>query len=522
MSLSGWIRREYQGIFLVILFSVALYLFIQPLGSGVVQTISPDEVVNQYFTKMYASDGMLAYPLPWEETAGEMLRPRGTVVTYDGYVAPSKFLGYPIFMGPLANMLGEDILPYLIPFFGALGLCVIYLLVKLEFGPKMAMISAPLVLFTPYYYWSTQYFYEDVLGLFFVLCGVYCSLLGSRSSDWVRTGIGGLCLGCAVIFKPFYLILLLPYLYIVLRNYRGYHLLLVIVPAVLGPLLFLTVNQYVYGDFLATGFHLQYGVEGEIIPVSSRSQLSLFLDNIQEYIWFLFPLSLLGSIGLFARSITKMEGRKDRWFDLYFLITALALIVYVLGISGAKDITSVHNSAIRYLLIINVLLIPYSIHLGVLLVKSLKIKKKNAFHAAVAIVLVAVLVIPGLSFLPAIERSEDDRIRYDYYNDYVTSRTNNGSIFICQYSDKYYFPDRLTGNPNYIVSDNKPLDAANISIALTLLGLDVYFVYDVKRDQSVFNMTAYEMYLSDMGYSLRAVVPQYGVCLVEINETSLG
>ena len=520
MPLSGWIRREYQGIFLVVLFVAAFYIFIQPLGSGVVMTISPDEVVNQYFTELYASEGKLTYPLPWEDTAGEMLRPRGTVVTDDGQVAPSKFLGYPIFMAPLVNMIGEGIMPYLIPFFGALGLCVFYLLVKLEFGYKIAMVSTPLVLLTPYYYWSTLYFYEDILGLFFVLCGLYCSLLGTRSKNWIMTGMGGLCLGCAVIFKPFYLILLIPYILMILKNHRGNHLLLTLIPAFIGPLLFLMLNVTIYGDFLVTGFHLQYDRDGEIIPISSRSQLSLFIDNIREYFLFLFPRTLLGALGLTTSSILKRDGRSDRWFDAYFLVTAIALIVFVLGISGAMDITTVHNSAIRYLLVINVLLIPYSILFGVQIVKSIKIKRKNVLHAAVAMAIVSILVIPGLSFLPAQEQIENDRIRYDYYNSYAMDRTEDGSIFICQYSDKYYFPGRMTGNPNYIVSDNKPLEAANISIALTELGLTVYFVYDVNRDRSAFNMTAYETYISDMGYRLTPAVPQYGIVLVELNNTS--
>ena len=511
-------KREYQGIFLVAIFIISFYVLSAPLESGVVMSLAPDEVVNQYFTHLYATQGDLKYSPPFNDIAGEMFRPRGTVPTVDGQVAPGKFLGFPIFAGSLERMFGTEFTPYVTAFFGSLGICFLFLLIRQEFNQWVAMLGAPLALYTTYYYWGTQYFYEDVFALFFVICGLYYVLKGLKLEDRVSFASGCLLLGCSVVFKPYYFAVFIPLILITFRNLDIRSSVIPFLFSFIGPIMMLVANTVVYGDPLTTGFHVLHGVDDTIVPFTQESHIEALIQNSFDYLSFLYPLSFIGLFGLVTQTINKILKKQQIWLEIFFISISSLLIFYVLGLSGATNVNNAHNSAVRYLLFFNILLLPYALVPFAIILDKFKNKKASVLKAAIAIGIAILIIMPGMALYPLVDGNTYNRVRYNSYTDYLEVKTSESSILICQYTDKYYFPARITGNPLFLDSDNMESDTANISIELTNRGYDVYLVTDVAPAATRFNYSYYESCLISNGYKL---TPIYGMLLIQVNATAV-
>ncbi|MHA1170100.1 MAG: hypothetical protein ACTSRU_19900, partial [Candidatus Hodarchaeales archaeon] len=186
------------------------------------------------------------------------------------------------------------------------------------------------------------------------------------------------------------------------------------------------------------------------------------------------------------------------------------LAFYVLGISGASNIHEIHHSAIRYLLFIHVMLVPFTL-LFLSKILSLKyVTDKSFTKILICAVLAIILIFPTISVIPSIDARMDDRNRYASYNEYVLERIEPDGIILCQYVDKIYFPERTTGNPNFSPG-NKEWSTANITYNLFLAGHPVYFVFDINEDISRFNYSKYEYYLGLNDLHLVESIKGYGI-----------
>lgn len=501
----------------VIIFIISLVVYLYPVTSSSHHAISPDEVINSYFSHVFSETGELTYISPYFDEAGGILRPRGSVLVDEWSVASGKFLGYILVAGAIEKVLGEPIKPYIVPFFGALGVFFFLLLTNLEFGKGIAVLSALIMsLSSSYLYWTAAFLYEDVLGLFFIISGSYFLFYALRKNeDWSML-IGSLLLGLSILFKPFYIAVAFPLLLLSFLHYRPSLLKipLLLSPFLIGVVSFLCLNKIVYGGFFTTGFHLIYEISDNVIPVNDQDIIVAFLANSLDYLVFILPFSLFGILGLIYYFRSKWESPKELYFPFFVVFVSACLAFYVLGISGASNIHGIHHSAIRYLLFIHIMLVPFTL---ILLSKALALRyvtRRPLTKLVICVVLTIILIFPTISVIPSIDARMDDRNRYASYDEYVTERIEDNAIILCQYVDKIYFPDRITGNPNFSPG-NKEWSTANITYRLFIAGYPVYFAFDVEEDVSSFNYSKYENYLANYDLHLVESIKGYGIFKVQ-------
>jgi len=95
---------------------------------GTVKWNSPDETANYYFAKSYATDHTLSKFEPANVVAGDLVIPR-SLRSDNGWIKPVSFLGIILIYGEIGSLTSPAVIPYLTPFFGALGIIFFYLLV---------------------------------------------------------------------------------------------------------------------------------------------------------------------------------------------------------------------------------------------------------------------------------------------------------------------------------------------------------------------------------------------------------
>jgi len=135
---------------------------------------SPDETANYYWIKQFATGQSLYYFEELNAPGNNLIHPRSINVV-DGKNVPGSFLGLIVIYGSLAKIFGLGIIPYLTPFFSALGIFFFYLLLKklFRFEP-LAVISAVLLSFTPaWFYYSCRGMYHNVLFVSLLIMGLY-------------------------------------------------------------------------------------------------------------------------------------------------------------------------------------------------------------------------------------------------------------------------------------------------------------------------------------------------------------
>jgi len=139
-----------------------------------VKWTSPDETANYFFSKKLAEEGALAYFDEAAVVGGNMVMPRSLRSDF-GWVKPVSFLGIIITYGFLGSLFGSAVIPFLTPFFGALGIVFFYLLIDRIFRNKrIALISAFLLASFPVYiYYTVRSMFHNILFIVFCLMAFY-------------------------------------------------------------------------------------------------------------------------------------------------------------------------------------------------------------------------------------------------------------------------------------------------------------------------------------------------------------
>ncbi|MDD3285219.1 MAG: glycosyltransferase family 39 protein [Patescibacteria group bacterium] len=161
----------------LVFFAASAWFNCATQSSDYVKFLSPDETANYFFAKHYAETGSISVFEPSNLIAEEIVHPR-SVRSDNGWLKPVSFLGIILVYGQIASWLGTAVIPYLTPFFAALGIIFFYAFVRKLFGRQVAMISAFLLASFPvYFFYSARSMFHNVLFLVFLLAGAYFLLL---------------------------------------------------------------------------------------------------------------------------------------------------------------------------------------------------------------------------------------------------------------------------------------------------------------------------------------------------------
>lgn len=371
------------AVLLAVVFFVAAssYNFITQ-RDGTVKWNSPDETANYYFAKSFATDHSLSKFEPANVVASDLVIPR-SLRSDNGWIKPVSFLGIILIYGEIGHLTTPAVIPYLTPFFGAIGIIFFYLLVKRLFNSRIALISSALLTFFPVYlYYSIRSMFHNVLFLVLLIIGFYFlvrtldkaysyiskpkfiswQLPKNVLAGWLFIFLAGLFIGLAVITRSSELLWLAPVLGLIILFYcrrLGPSRIIIFAGGILlGLLPALYYNQILY----QSPFYGGYGqmnqslsdissAGSELIKTTVSSQLIAYQDlfnrifkNVfffgfhvgqsremfQHYVIDMFPwLAWLSALGLIGLIILNCPKPRKKYF-VYALVWGVLSVILVL------------------------------------------------------------------------------------------------------------------------------------------------------------------------------------------------
>jgi len=378
---------------------------------------SPDETANYFFAREFATTGRLAVFDPAAVIGDNMVMPRSVRSDF-GWLKPVSFLGVVLTYGTIGRVLGPGVIPFLTPFFGALGIVIFYLLVRRIFrSERVGLIAAVLLaVFPVYVYYSARSMFHNILFIVALLAAAYLLILalgkkrekakgkfvswslgGRPWWEFVAALAAGLLFGLAAITRSSELLWLLPAVFIVWLFYArrlGVTKLVIFLAGIFlafWPVFY--YNQVLYNSFWHGGYNeMNRSLDdisrngGALIANTLTGQLSqlggyagAIYKNIfyfgfhpgqsavfaRHYISDMFPWLLYGA----AAGLLIMIGQNIRRFKKKYLVYVLAglvvsgILILYYGSWKFNDNPdpgrfTIGNSYTRYWLPIYLLLIP--------------------------------------------------------------------------------------------------------------------------------------------------------------------
>lgn len=271
--------QKNRGLFIVFLLAIlffistsSFYFFTQT--DDFRKWTSPDETANYVFTKLYSQTGNLTIDEKYNLYTEGIMHPR-SFLSDDDKLKPVSFLGIILIFGTIAKLTTYKIIPFLTPFFGALGIIFFYLLIRKLFGARNALISVFLMaFFPPFVYYTARSMFHNVLfislliiSLYFmvIMSGVikkkglsYGKLIKTLLPYWVSASLAGLFMGAAVITRTSEVLWLAPGIFIVFI----FNIFRLDIARILFFILFLFLaifpamehNQELYGSYFFGGY----------------------------------------------------------------------------------------------------------------------------------------------------------------------------------------------------------------------------------------------------------------------------
>ena len=373
-----------SAIIIALLFFVGAssYNFITQ-KDGTIKWNSPDETANYYFAKSFATDHTLSKFEPADVIASDLVIPR-SFKSENGWLKPVSFLGIILIYGEIGSVTSPAVIPYLTPFFGALGIIFFYLMIKRLFNRRIALMSAVLLATFPVYlYYSVRSMFHNVLFLVLLIFGFYFLILALDKKysyiirpkliswkipknvllGWLFVFLSGLFMGSAVLTRASELLWLAPVLGSIVLFYGrrlGSSRLLIFASGIgLGLLPAFYFNQVLY----QSPFYGGYGeMNRSLVDISQagsalvKSTVSAQLSAYQEifirifknvfffgfhigqswemfrhYVVDMFPwltaLAGLGTLGLFILNFSKPR-KKYIVYILTWVILSVILVLY--------------------------------------------------------------------------------------------------------------------------------------------------------------------------------------------------
>lgn len=472
-------KRQNQGSLLLVGFFCLVFFFLSSIfpywqkSHDFIKFLSPDENANYVFTKLYQESGQLSFYEKYNLISDDIIRPR-SYFSYEGEIKPVSFLGIIIIYGEISKVFGPEIIPFLTPLFASLGLFFYYLLIKLFFGRKNALISFFILFSFPVlFYYSARSMFHNVLFLsFFIIFLYFLALLLQKrvpdkklfkenkkeyygrlfNFDFLYASLAGVFFGLTVAVRASELIWLVPAgLLLILLKWKKFNLfrLTIIFSFALVTLLPIFYHNQIlydspfYGGYYemnksledisqASGGIIKSFFTGHLSDIKNfaktifytifyfgfhpRQSLQMFDVYVIKMFWYLFFPFVFGvlSAGIWQRKILKKV-----WpYGLSWLLLSVILILYYgswkFVDNPDPNSFTIGNSYTRYWLPIYIFLIPFtSIFISNISKLFLFIKNKLSYRIISALIsIIAVIFIIFTSFKFVYSGSEEGLEHY--------------------------------------------------------------------------------------------------------------
>jgi asparagine N-glycosylation enzyme membrane subunit Stt3 len=266
---------------------------------------SPDETANYFYTKKFSETGELAFFDPVSVIGDNLIMPRSMRSDF-GWIKPVSFLGIIFVYGKIAAVFGTAVIPFLTPFFAALGIIIFYLIVRSLFNERIGLWSAAiLTVFPVYIYYTVRSMFHNILFLVFLLFGLYFVILalGEKREkiknkflslsfshprvEYFTSFFSGLFFGLAIITRTSELLWLLPVFFCAWCFYArrfGFLKLLIFAAGIIIPLLPAAYyNQVLYGSFFYGGYNAMNKSLDEIVKTGGEMLKSTWAGQFEYY-----------------------------------------------------------------------------------------------------------------------------------------------------------------------------------------------------------------------------------------------
>lgn len=455
---------------------------------------SPDETANYTFAKLYAQEGRLEIMERYNLLVQDIMRPRSFRV-HEGMLRPMSFLGLVLLYGKIGSIFGAKVLPYLTPFFGAIGIFFFYLLMKELFYKRMAIIAAVLLAVFPVYgYFSAKSMFHNILFLVMLIIGFYFTVAAvkmNKLQDQIKRVsklqvvyfiLGGLALGWAIATRTSELIWLVPvFVILFIGNAKKFHVwqfFLLVAMMILALLPIGYYNLLLYGGVLNTGYaevntsinnlaadgqsigwklaHGEFKAVGSDIKNFASTvfyfgfrplySLKLFLNYTMK----LFPWLPVGF--MFGVIFWLLDYKKIKRGQVMLLGSMVVLAAILIVYYGSWDFhdnpdpsaVTIGNSYTRYWLPIYAIMIAWLAYAIDAIARNLGSRK----YSWIIVVILTLWI--GNTAVRTTWAGSDEAIRALIVKsqltrnqwDLILSKTERNSVIITKYQDKLFFPER--------------------------------------------------------------------------------
>lgn len=467
-------------IILAIIFSGIYFWLATPLKTDFLISPRfdwPDETSNYFWIKHYAQTGELSIFEPLNSIAENQIHPRSFNVKKDGSLVPGSFLGLILFYGSLARILGTNSIIYFTPIFAIFGVLAFSGIIKRIFNPKIALISAILLLFNPaWWYYSVTSMLPNVPFISLVLLSIYF-LFKADKLKLSHVLISSFSIGLAVMIRPAEIIwLAVVYLTVLIYLRKKIKISQVVIFLVVSFLIVLPMiyqQQFLFGDFLSSGYsQLQQtqnsscqfcGLIKSLVSPFGFHPYLVAVNLWNHYFIRLWWLSLLAVLGLLA-FLLQPTRQRDEIFGYIFL--SLFLFAWLGVYYGSWQFTDLLTmtintlgvSYVRYWLPLYILALPFVAIALIWLSSFFKNRWSNLALTVLLIILFyqsanLVLVSKPDSILPVRERI----VTYKEIASEVNQLTEPQSVIVAVRKDKVFFPERKVIHTFDALSLNKEL-----------------------------------------------------------------
>jgi len=498
------------AVFCAVFFVIYSYLPISqiffsdvPTSKVSIRFNTPDEVMNFYFTNLFADENKMYYSEPYNLLANGFIFPRWAKPIADK-ITPGTFQGIILIYGSLAKIFSKFIIPFLTPLFAVIGALFFYGIIKLIFNKKIALISFILMLtFPAYIYYSSRVMFHNILFFSLLLGGLYflLKLFYVKKNKYIYSVLAGLFFGLSLITRTseivWVFLLVLIFLLFNFKNLKSYYKYLIII-FIIFILCFAPVlinNKNLYGSYFATGYSLvvsenfeeishteQIGlVQSILLPFGFHPRVIITYSFYRYFVKLFWLYIILFLIGLAIFFKIKRNKLQNMYFCFLFLVSCFLIIYYgswFFRDSLDLNLVSMGSSYVRYFLPIYIFAMLF---IGLLLIKIWELNYKFKLNKIFVIFVFCFLFFVSC-FVVYFKNSESlvqinkNLLKYRTQAQDILNKTGPDDIILTDISnDKVIFPERS----HLIVPQNgDELKPVKLLLELT----DVWFFY---RDKNV-------------------------------------
>lgn len=427
------------AIILLLLMLFPLYTYINVNLSYRAAT-SPDETVALFFSKQIAEKSSFS----WHSDLNEMynvtfFKPRLSIDVGDNnYIGP--YVGFEMLLA-IARL--YDLVDFIVPITGLMGVLFIYLLGRNIFNENVGILSAIIFGLNPTYVYFANLYLSNVPSVAFVLLSLYCFHKGLSNSKNIFFGLAGLFAMYAMFIRTpeviIFIVLIMGLFVAKIKFKQSLRLsnVTILVITFFG-LLLLWIFSSQSNSSNSTMAPTYNGIHYQVTYLLNH--LSIYSDSFRYYILFYPPLLFM--LAFFGVSLCRFEKSYKKQIFLY---TSILLCVLLFGLYGFRGETwgfgnsEIDSSMARYFIIIYSI---FSIYMAYFL--NIFFKKQNYLYIVLFIILLIFVQYNSIIFddnngLPKTKNRLDI---YGSINREIVTNTPENSVIFTKSWDKIFLWDR--------------------------------------------------------------------------------